>query len=683
MQLFDLTKNFPYKMNFTDLPYGDKSITHRALICASLSNGKCVIKNPAINCDTLATIDCLQKLGAKITFLDGNSVEVIPFATPNDNIVFDCKNSGTTARLLAGVVAGLNLHVTFVGDKSLSSRPMKRIIDPLTQMGAKITDDIPSKKDYGDNQFFLFEVLPSTKLNAITYDTPVASAQVKSAVLFAGLFANGQTKVNEPIPTRNHTEIMLEQFGVQIDYGDCNAQILPTYPLNATDIDIPNDFSTCAFLLASKINDSITLKNVGLNPTRTAFLRWLSEFGANIDVIDKTIISGEARGTIRLSKGDFKPVNADYTLCSQMIDEIPICCVLACLAKGNSQFDGISELTHKESNRLLAINELLTNLGAKTSFTPNSITVYGKGTLATNQTIIAPNTNDHRIAMLGVVVGLINQLYVAPMSPKCIAVSTPNFFQLIGFPFEFGLFGSDTKNSLSPKIYKAITQVSGIQTNYQLFDTSINQFETDFFDKINMLKGANLTMPFKCVLTDQDTPINTVLNVGGNLLYFNTDGYGVLMALEQQGITLKDKIFLILGCGGSAKQAVKTLTQRGAKVVVRNRTQNKVKDLSKIYPIQSDYMGKFDGVLSFLPNVPELNLVTKKEIQDADFVFDACYTHKTIISDLAQKLNKKIIEGESMLFWQGVKNFEIWTGKKLTTKEVLLSKDIFYREIHG
>ena len=194
-----------FNPKIVDLPYGDKSITHRALICAALSDGKCIIRNSAINSDIYTTAGCLQKLGAKIEYVDGNSIMVIPFKKPNTDVVLDCENSGTTARLLAGVVAGLGIHATFIGDDSLSSRPMDRIITPLRLMGAKIEQ----------SENCLFEIFPS-ELVGIEYDIPIPSAQVKSAILFAGLFAQGNTVVRESITTRDHTENCFYEFGVKI-----------------------------------------------------------------------------------------------------------------------------------------------------------------------------------------------------------------------------------------------------------------------------------------------------------------------------------------------------------------------------------------------------------------------------------------------------------------------------------
>ena len=241
----------PFEPEMIDLPYGDKSITHRVLICSALSDNKCRITNPAINADTLETIDCLRKLGATINFVEGNVIEVIPITTPNDNLILDCKNSGTTARLLAGVVVALGIRAIFVGDESLTARPMKRIMIPLKQMGA----------DIREKNGCLFEIFPVDEIRGIEYKTTVPSAQVKSAILFAGLFAKGKTIVKEDIATRNHTEIFLAQFGADIKYGAGFAEVTASLPLKAKDIEIPNDFSTAAFLISASVISSRRLSS--------------------------------------------------------------------------------------------------------------------------------------------------------------------------------------------------------------------------------------------------------------------------------------------------------------------------------------------------------------------------------------------------------------------------------------
>lgn len=656
-----------FNPKIVDLPYGDKSITHRALICAALSDGKCIIRNSAINSDIYTTAGCLQKLGAKIEYVDGNSIMVIPFKKPNTDVVLDCENSGTTARLLAGVVAGLGIHATFIGDDSLSSRPMDRIITPLRLMGAKIEQ----------SENCLFEIFPS-ELVGIEYDIPIPSAQVKSAILFAGLFAQGNTVVRESITTRDHTENCFYEFGVKIKREPKRTEITPRYPLRSVDVfEIPNDFSTAAFLIALKIKEGITLKNVGLNPTRTGFLKWLSDFGAQVEVFDQRKINGELVGTIEVSGGEFKPVTILQKRVTEMIDEIPVCCLLSALAVGESKFRGLNELAVKESNRIIAIKNLLQDFGVEVKDIKNGLSIKGTGKLICGQ---APCTKDHRIAMLGVVAGAHCGKFILPTNPDCIAISCPNFFQLLGFPFQCGLIGSDVKNSLSPKVYSALTKATGIEINYQLYNIPEDEFDKTHKELTSKLYGTNFTMPYKTKLISKYIPVNTLKRVGKNHIFYNTDGYGIIFGLRQNGFKPANKTYLILGCGGTAIEAIRILVKFGANVLVRNRTAHKVEELSRYYPIEKRHFGHFDGIFSFLPPTKELSLVSEEEIELTDFIFDACYIAETPITATAKKLNKKIIDGKTMLFGQGLKNFEIWTGKALSEEEVAFAQYEFIKE---
>jgi len=650
-----------------DLPYGDKSITHRALICAALSDGKCKISNPAINADTLATINCLRTLGATINILDGNTIEVFPISSPINDVCLDCQNSGTTARLLAGVVAGLGVHAVFVGDASLTARPMRRIITPLTKMGV----DIREKKDC------LFEIFPSKDLKAIEYTTPIPSAQVKSAILFAGLFASGKTIVREKVATRNHTEIFLRQFGAEVQYGNGFAELTAKYPLKATDVDIPNDFSTAAFLIAMNLQNGIILKNVGINPTRIAFLKWLEEFGAQVKITDKNQLCGEDVGTIIAKGTSFKPVITISERSAEMIDEIPICCILSAMAKGESEFYGINELSVKESDRLAEIKKILKNSNVEIKEIPNGLIVCGNGSFSTNY---CPDTHDHRIAMLGVLTGVLSGKYIPPKNSDCIDVSCPNFFQLLGFPFEWGLFGINVKNSLSPIIYDLLSEITGIESNYHLYNVEEKDFQCNFSERFSTLNGANLTMPYKTNFTSFSNPINTLKRIDKNILTFNTDGWGILYALNKYKIDVKNKNLLILGCGGAGVEAVRILSELGANIVVRNRTISKVQELAKIYPIKESFDGDIYGILSFLPQLDKLCLLSDEEILKAKFIFDSCYLTETPIIKIAKKYNKTIIDGRIMLWGQGIKNFEIWTGKTLSLAEISRAEMMFWEE---
>lgn len=661
-------------LKYTDLPYGDKSITHRALICAALSDGKCTLTNAALNADTYATVECLNALGAKITLCGGGKIEVLPIKKPNDDVVLNCLNSGTTARMLAGVVVGLNVHAVFIGDDSLTSRPMQRILTPLNAMGGKI-----EKKDG-----CLFEVFKHGDLNAIDFDMPVPSAQVKSAILFAGLFARGKTTVREAFQTRNHTEIMLGRFSADIVCSDGMVSLNGGLPLKATDVVIPDDFSTAAALIAmySVSPRGISIRDVGLNPTRTAFLDWLRACGAEVRLTNMhETCAGEMSGDVYVNAFHLKGADSPYTLSNRMIDEIPSACLLAATACGNSRFEGLCELTKKESDRLTAIEKLLNSYGVKTSRKGDDLTVCG-GNL-TPSTNMPFATDDHRIAMMDIAANNICGRAVSSENRRCIDVSCPNFLQMLNLPYRWGLFGTDVKNSLSPLLYESLCRVTGLKAEYSVFNVSSDEFLKCFKSIFSRLNGANLTMPFKTMLTDEQTPINTLLNLNGNPVAFNTDGFGLINALKDAEIDVRDKKLLILGCGGAAKEAVRVLNANGAKLTVRNRTESKIDEMKKRYELQPDD-GKtaFDGILSFLPFTKGLTLVTKEELNASEFAFDACYVKKTPFFIHAKSACRRVVGGESMLFWQGIKNFEIWTNETLSQERILAAKEIFFKEIY-
>lgn len=658
-------------LKYLNLPYGDKSITHRALICAALSDGKCTLRNAALNADTYATISCLNALGAKITVLGGGKIEVYPVLTPNTDVVFNCLNSGTTARMLAGVAVGLNIHATFIGDESLSKRPMQRVIRPLTAMGGRIEE-----KDG-----CLFEVFEHGELRGIDYEMPFPSAQVKSAILFAGLFAKGKTTVREAFATRNHTELMLKHFSADVSCAHGRVAVSGGFPLKATDVDIPNDFSTAAVLIAMHASDTdgILVTDVGLNPTRTAFLDWLRQGGAKVNVTVKDDTSGEMVGDVYVNASTLKAVNSTCALSNKMIDEVPLACLMAATAQGNSRFEGLGELTKKESDRLAVTEKILNSFGVKTERDGNDLTVFG-GVLTAPDSLVS--TDDHRMAMLNIAVSNICEKLYIPHDSRCIDVSCPNFLKMLGKPYRWGLFGTDVTDSLSPILYKVLCSVTGLKAEYTLFNLSEKEFDAGFRNIFSCLDGANLTMPFKTKLTGFDEPVNTLLNLNDTVVPFNTDGFGLINALKDAGIEVKDKNLLILGCGGTAKEAVRVLTLSGAKVTMRNRTMSKVEDLKKLYLLQpDDGRTVFDGVLSFLPPTAELTLVTDEELKSADFAFDACYVQRTVFFIHAVANCRLVIGGENMLFWQGVRNFEIWTNKTLPEEQVSVAKKMFFKEI--
>jgi 3-phosphoshikimate 1-carboxyvinyltransferase len=407
---------------------GDKSISHRAALIAALASGSSEIRNFSTAQDCASTLSCLRQLGVSVEINDG--VVLFkgnqPLRAPVSHL--DCGNSGSTIRILAGILAGQNFSAELIGDKSLSSRPMRRIIEPLELMGAKIesTDGKPPLKIHGSDQ-----------LSPITYRLPVASAQVKSAILFAGLFANGRTTVIEKLPTRDHTERMFSGFGVPVTTND-DLSITIDGPARFTGgaITIPGDISSAAYFVAAAMllpGSELTIESVGLNPTRAAFLEVLKSWGADISTSDVRSERNEPVGTITVRGGlRSTPRDEDRILSGSMIpsliDELPLLAVVGTQVPGGIQIRDAEELRLKESDRLLATAENLRAMGAKVEEFDDGIAVSGPAEL---RGAAIDSFGDHRIAMAFSVAALVANRQTEILDSECVGISFPEFFGLL------------------------------------------------------------------------------------------------------------------------------------------------------------------------------------------------------------------------------------------------------------
>ncbi len=411
---------------------GDKSISHRALMFAALAVGRSRISGLLEGEDVLATAAALREMGASIAkddedwIVDG--VGVGSLLQPE--AALDMGNSGTSTRLLMGLVASHGIAAAFTGDASLSKRPMARVIDPLSTMGASFT---PSPG--GTLPLMIEGLQPAVP---ITYRLPVASAQVKSAVLLAGLNTPGTTTVIEPVPTRDHTERMLRGFGVdvQVEETDGERVITLTGPcdLIPCDIKVPGDPSSAAFfaVAASIVPDSdLVIENVGLNPTRDGIFRVLSQMGAQIDYLDPREVGGEPVADLHVRHAPLTGIEVDPAIAPSMIDEFPVLFVAAAMASGTTVTSGLEELRVKESDRLSTMAAALAKAGANIEERDDGLVIEGTGgePLAGGGPIATHL--DHRIAMSMAVAGLASTQGVALDSIDPIATSFPNFMDLI------------------------------------------------------------------------------------------------------------------------------------------------------------------------------------------------------------------------------------------------------------
>lgn len=400
----------------------DKSISHRAIIFSSLAKGKSTIKNFSNGQDPYSTLKVFQNLGVEITENEGiitvNSTGNL--SAPNQNL--DCGNSGTTMRLLSGILAGQNFNSTLIGDVSLSKRPMKRVIEPLSLMGAQIesNDFRAPLKFFGSN------------LHSIAYKSKIASAQVKSCILLAGLnVENGITTVTEPFVSRNHTEIMLKAMGAKIKTNGTTVSIEKS-KLSPIEIVIPGDISSAAYFIVSALitpNSDIILKNVGLNQTRTGILDVVKQMGADLEILDERTICGEKVGDLRVKyTKDLKACNISGEIIPRLIDEIPVIAVLATQADGQTRISDAQDLRNKESDRISALVNELKKLGAKIEETPDGMIIEGKTVLSGNCEV--ETYHDHRLAMSLYVAGLICNKEILINEFEWVNISFPTFLNL-------------------------------------------------------------------------------------------------------------------------------------------------------------------------------------------------------------------------------------------------------------
>ena len=371
---------------------GDKSISHRSVMLAAIADGTSHIEGFLCGEDSLGTMRAFQSMGVEI-LRDGGKVTVTGaglhgLRAPSGDL--DLGNSGTAMRLLLGLLAGQAFDSRLVGDESLSSRPMSRVIDPLLSMGAVIDSEPGGRAP--------LRVRGGQSLHAIDYSLPMASAQVKSCVLLAGLYADGTTRVREPAPTRDHSERMLRSFGVNVDKADGAIRIQGGQSLHACDIDVPADISSAAFfLVAASIAEGseIELNHVGINPTRTGVIDILKLMGADIDIVDPREVGGEPVADIIVRSAPLKGIDIPPGLVPLAIDEFPVLFVAAACAEGSTRLRGAEELRVKESDRIQVMADGLEILGIDASPTPDGIVIQG-GRLGSGR---VDSHGDHRIAM--------------------------------------------------------------------------------------------------------------------------------------------------------------------------------------------------------------------------------------------------------------------------------------------
>jgi len=403
----------------------DKSISHRAVMLGAVAAGDTKIENFLFGEDCLSTIKVLRALGVQVTVAEQTvlvrSGGMDKLAEPEN--ILDAGNSGTTMRLMAGLLSGCNFFSVLTGDDSLRRRPMGRIITPLTAMGAHVSARA------GNSLAPL--AIRGGGLRAMEYRTPVASAQVKSAVLLAGLFASGMTTVIEPACSRDHTERMLKYFGARVEVDGPRVSIWGKPNLTGKTITVPGDISSAMFFIAAGITApeaELELLNVGVNPTRTGALDVLRNMGANITLHNQREISGEPVADLKVRGSRLSGTEIGGEIIPKLIDELPVLAVVAALAEGRTVVRDAAELRHKESDRITAVVRLLTGLGADITERPDGFIIQGGRQL---QGTSCESYGDHRIAMAAAVAGLSAQGTTTVKGAECVDISYPGFFDTL------------------------------------------------------------------------------------------------------------------------------------------------------------------------------------------------------------------------------------------------------------
>ena len=405
-----------------DVP-GDKSISHRAIMLGAIAEGKTTVRNFLQGADCLSSIDCFRKMGISIN----NTIDTVTIegkglrGLQQPKHILDVGNSGTTIRLMSGLLASSNMTVQVTGDASIQKRPMGRIITPLSMMGADI-------KSVHDNNCAPLLIKGKT-LQAIHYTSPVASAQVKSAVLLAGLTAEGITSVTEPYVSRNHSELMLNYFGANVTTKETTATLVPPSRLEGKELFVPGDISSAAYFIGAGLitpNSEILIKNVGVNETRDGILRVVKAMGGNLTLLNERMEGAEKVADLLVKTSSLHGTTIEGAIIPTLIDEIPMIAVIACFAQGTTIIKDASELKVKESNRLDVMVNNLKKMGADITATEDGMIIHGGKPLHGAE---IDSKMDHRIAMSFAICGSNAEGETSILHSECVNISYPGFYR--------------------------------------------------------------------------------------------------------------------------------------------------------------------------------------------------------------------------------------------------------------
>ncbi len=405
---------------------GDKSISHRAVMLGAISEGTSHITGFLNGADCISTINCFRSMGVDIEYDGGTSVVVHGaglYGLKEPREILDCGNSGTTTRIISGLLAGQDFHSSLTGDASIRKRPMKRIIEPLRAMGADIAS-------VNGNDCAPLRINPS-KLHGISYDLPISSAQVKSCLLMAALYAKGETVIREPALSRNHTELMLKAMGADIVSLGTEVRIVPGNKLTAGDMDVPGDISSAAYFMGAALitpGSDITLENVGINPTRDGIIRVFRDMGGSLELQNLRTSAGEPVADIRIRHSALHGTEISGDIIPALIDELPLIAVVSSFAEGSTVIKDAAELKVKESDRIALVTKNLKAMGADIEAAEDGFIINSHGGPHPLKGALIDDAADHRIAMSFAVAGLAADGETTITDPECVSISYPGFF---------------------------------------------------------------------------------------------------------------------------------------------------------------------------------------------------------------------------------------------------------------
>ena len=707
----------------------DKSITHRAIMFNSIAdissfppNG-CVIKDALLGDDCLATIECMRALGAEIK-AGGGEVRILrpidPSAVKGKSFKLYAGNSGTTFRLLCGLLAGLGVYAELSGDASIAKRPMERVAAPLRQMGADI------KTTDGRAPVFI----SPAKLRGGRIDIETPSAQVKSAVILAALRAEGATVIKERAVTRDHTELMLKSMGADITAtahcaGTPSPMTISIKPstVRAADIAVGGDISSAAYWLvlgAIIPGAKITVKRVNINPTRTGIITVMRLAGCGVAFSDVAEAGGEpvADITVEYTAG-LKPFEISGGIVPLLIDEIPVLAALACFIRGKSVIKNAAELKVKESDRIETTVSGLRALGADVTAEADGMVIDGTGGLEGASSVIK-TCGDHRIAMSMAIAALGSKTGADIDGMECCAVSFPQFLDelekitqggggvvSVGLLFDttppppcvakrYALIGRDIGYSASQRIHDAIFAALKLDGEYGIIDAD-ESFIAGLRENMKGCAGFNVTKPYKTaviphldmldVSASRCGAVNTVAVRDGKLKGYNTDGAGFLDSLKYHRVNLKDKRILILGAGGAARAVAAALLNsryKFASLFVYNRTAENALPLKKGLGRGSRGVEILESLSADYETDVVINCTTAGQNGDIcplpdgfnykrlSCCIDLIYSPKqTILLRNAAAAGVKTANGAAMLAFQAVRAQKLWQGEFTLTKKAI------------